>query len=40
MNECKLTYQGRALNNKAEVLRNIAGAADTIEVTVSTKNEL
>jgi hypothetical protein len=42
MNECKLVYQGRSLNNKAETLRNIMSAADSAvnEVTVTSKNEL
>jgi hypothetical protein len=38
MNECKLVYQGRPLNNKAEILRNIMNGSDRYEVTVTTKN--
>lgn len=30
MNECKLVYQGRALNNKAEPLRTALNGAEPI----------
>lgn len=40
MNECKLVYQGKALVNKAEVLRNIMSAEQTNEVTVAAKSEI